>query len=99
MLARHDVTEARGGLHLHLAAVLGRLFQLVQHSCTCVFVHRSGGSFYSLLLCATTPSPHSQHMLKAPRIGGDWARLYLAQTMLNFLRLGESRFLLMILTL
>lgn len=55
------------------------------------------GDFYSLLLCATTtPSTRSQHMLKPPRIGDDRARPYLAQSMLNFLHLGKSRFLLMI---
>lgn len=50
----------------------------------------------TLLLCPTTPSPRSQHMLKHPRIGDVGARPCLAQTMLNFLHLGESRFLLMI---
>lgn len=55
------------------------------------------GGFYSLLLCSTTTrSLRGQHMLKPPRIGDDRARPYLAQTMLNFLHLGKSRFLLMI---
>lgn len=57
MLARHDVTEARGGLHFHLLALLGRLFLLVVHA-------RAGmvsafGRF--LQFAALRNNHHSQH--------------------------------------
>lgn len=98
MLARHDVTEARGGLHLHLVALLGQLILLVIHA------RASLVSAFGQFLQSAALLNHSQHSqpahAKAP--GGlvlNGPGPYLAQTMLNFLHLGKSRFLLMLVVL